>query len=478
MAVVPLPDTPKRRPSVNFAEIGRSGLKRYGGSVYDEFLRNLQGTQGVAVYREMRDNDDMVGACLFAFEQAIRKASWFIEPGDDANENEEAADFLRGCMNDMSHPWSDFIQEICSFLPYGWAYHEIVYKVRKGPSNDPSINSKFSDGLIGWRKLPLRMQSSLEEWVFDNTGGIQAFRQNPPPEYKVLEIPISKALLFRTKVEGNNPEGRSILRNAYRSWFFKKLIQEIEAIGVERDLVGLPVFTGPEGFDIDSDENSDVRSFIDQLIASLRRDEQEGVLLPFGWELKLLTIGNSKRQFDVDKIITRYDKRICISMLAQFLMLGMERVGSFALSKTDTDFFLVAAQSYLDSIADVLNRFAIPRLFALNPKYAKIKPDKLPHFVPGKIVEPKLKDIGDYIKSIAQVEGLLDIDDVLKRNIRRIGGFEESDSKPLGETLTKPKKSFPARIASAGFGSQPPGGPGAPGGAPKPKSPPNRPSNG
>ena len=32
-----------------------------------------------------------------------------------------------------------------------------------------------------------------------------------------------QALLFRTKSRKDNPEGRSILRNAYRPWYFKEL---------------------------------------------------------------------------------------------------------------------------------------------------------------------------------------------------------------------------------------------------------------
>ena len=70
-------------------------------------------------------------------------------------------------------------------------------------------------------------------------------------------IPMSKALLFRTKSRKNNPEGRSILRNAYRSWYFKRRIQEIEGIGIERDLAGLPVMHGPEGLDLWNDDIED-----------------------------------------------------------------------------------------------------------------------------------------------------------------------------------------------------------------------------
>ena len=34
------------------------------------------------------------------------------------------------------------------------------------------------------------------------------------------------------------------------NWYFKRRIQEIEGIGVERDLAGLPTLTAPEGMNI------------------------------------------------------------------------------------------------------------------------------------------------------------------------------------------------------------------------------------
>lgn len=53
-------------------EIGRIGQKRYGGFFYEEFLKELQGRKGVETYREMADNDDVIGAILFAIEMLIR----------------------------------------------------------------------------------------------------------------------------------------------------------------------------------------------------------------------------------------------------------------------------------------------------------------------------------------------------------------------------------------------------------------------
>ena len=53
------------------AEIGISGLHRVGGFIFEEYLRELQGYRAAKVYREMADNDPVIGGLLFAIEQAV-----------------------------------------------------------------------------------------------------------------------------------------------------------------------------------------------------------------------------------------------------------------------------------------------------------------------------------------------------------------------------------------------------------------------
>ena len=93
--------------------------------------------------------------------------------------------------------------------------------------------------------MPIRAQETLFRWVFDGTGGIKAMVQMAPPGYTQRVIPIEKSLLFRTGHPQGQPRGLAILRNAYRPWFFKKRLEEFEAIGVERDLAGMPVARCP-----------------------------------------------------------------------------------------------------------------------------------------------------------------------------------------------------------------------------------------
>lgn len=427
MATNVVPIKPATRGNSDFLELGRSGLRHFGGLVHQEFLTTLRGRQGIAVYREMSDNDPVIGASITIMEQTIRKVTWFIEPQGNSGLDMRAAEFLEGNMNDMSHTWDDMMTEILTYFVFGWAWMEIVYKLRKGDVRDPKRKSKFDDGKIGWRKIALRLQPSFYRWDIDDTGGIQGLVQNPAPSFDFRHIPIGKSVLFRTRKIGNNPEGRSVLRNAYRPWFIKKNIEEIEAIGIERDLIGLPVMKPPEGFDIESKENEGVKQAVQNLLYALRRDEQDGIFLPPGWELDVLGAGKvTRRQFDIDKVIARYDKRTAMSTLTQTIMLGADRVGSFALSKTQTDdFFLVAAQGYMIGIAETLNKFLVPELFKRNPEFAGlVKDNKQPRLVPGKISAPNLTEVSQFVKDVSDAGFDLGGEEIAS-DLRRIGNFKE-----------------------------------------------------
>ena len=184
--------------STPFVELGVTGLKRTSGYVDEEFLPQLRGRKAVQVYREMSENDAMIGALLFTIENLLRQVEWRVIPGGKTAEDAQAAKLVETCMDDMSHSWPGLISEILSCLTYGWSYHEVVYKRRIGPWEKESVKrSKYTDGLIGWRKIPIRSQETLHRWVFDDTGGLKAMVQLSPPGDQTTVIGSSTSLVFR-----------------------------------------------------------------------------------------------------------------------------------------------------------------------------------------------------------------------------------------------------------------------------------------
>lgn len=428
-------------------EIGRVGQRRYGGIFYEEFLSELRGRKGAEVFTEMSNNDETIGAILFAIEMLVRQASWNVEPGGSTAKDREAAEFVKSCMDDMQQTWIDTISEILSFLTYGWSFHEIVYKRRMGRTKDNRTSSKYDDGLIGWMKLPIRSQETLYQWEYDDQDNLIGMTQMPPPDFGLITIPMNKAMLFRTRSRKDNPEGRSILRTAYRSWYFKRRIQEIEGIGIERDLAGLPVITTPEGMDIwdkDDEDMNAIRTGLEAMVKNIRRDSTEGLVLPFGYTFELTSTGGS-RQFDTNSIITRYDTKISQTVLADFIQLGHESVGSFALSSDKTNLFSMAICAFLDIICQTFNSQGIPALIDINGDHFAGVTD-YPRLTHGDIEDVDLATMATFIKDMTSI-GVIIPDESLEDYVRQLGKL------PKRTTDTVPME---ARRAAQQQGNEPP----------------------
>lgn len=400
-----------------YKPIGVSGLDRLQGFVRDEFVRELQGEAFKRTVLEMSQNDPTCGAVLYSIEMLIRKTKWIVNAASDELEAQRWADWFKGCFfNDMSYSWEDTLAEAISFLEWGWSYLEMTYKPRngdhpgtiEGPAGKPMRlpESNFDDGLIGWAKWEIRSQDTLYNWEYDENDSFLGMVQQSPPTWQRTLIPIEKSLHFKATSRKGSPEGKTILRRAYLPWYFKKNIQRIEAIGVERDLAGLPIAWGPpELFEANlTGEKAAVKQAILQLVQNVRRDASEGLFFPLAYNkdgketyrFELLSSGGA-RQFDTTGIIERYDRSIAMTMLADFIFLGHGSVGSWALASSKTNLFSMAVGAYLDMIQQVINQFAIPRLAKLN----KIPKEYWPALEHGDVETVDLADLGGFISQIA-----------------------------------------------------------------------------
>lgn len=382
---------------------GYSGLKASGGVISEEFIQALRWPMAGKVYQEMASNDAVVGGCLYLIETMLRKATWKVKPVKlpgaedyDASDVENAL-FVEQCLYDMTDTWDYTLSDILSMLTFGFSFHEIVYKIRRGPQEkNVQYRSKYTDGKIGWQGFFVRAQNSVESWVFDDKGNALELSQNTDFGNAVIEL--EGNLLFKLGSEKGNPEGKSLLRRAYRSWYFKRHLEEIEAIGIERNLAGIPVLTPPEDLPLFDETDKDMVQWKDwatSLVNNLRTDKNHGVLLPAGWELKLLSPeGNT---LDVDKVIHRHDDRIAVTMLADMLLMGGDRTGSFALAEVKQDLLLSSLQAILGSICNTINNGAIPRLLELN---GIIPANGYPMLVATDLTLPSVKDVALLLRSM------------------------------------------------------------------------------
>jgi len=464
------------------AELGVTGLKHAAGYVDEEFLPGLRGRKAVAVFKEMSDNEPIIGALLFTINRLLMGMDWHVKPAGKTPGDTEAAKFLESVKDDMNHSWASFISEALSHLVYGWSWHEVVYKRRVGPNESSSATrSKHTDGLIGWRKLPIRAQETYLRWVFDTTGDTKALVQLAPPLYQQATIPINRSLLFRNAPKKGNPEGTSLLRNAYRPWYFKKRIEEIEAVGVERDLAGLPIVKVPSQLLTakPGTPNAELVKNFQKLVRSVRRDEQEGIVFPNEYdqdtkqplyEFELLGSGGG-RAFSTSEIIQRHERNMLITVLADFILVGHEQVGSYSLHTDKTGIFRSALNSIAVAMADVINRHAVPKLFALNGWNL----EALPTFVPADVDAPDIAVLGQFMGAM-QAAGVMWFPDAeLENFVRQAARLPQLDDDAMEQRRQLQLRTQATAFAQANMdyvttttglaAAQSPGGAGATGGA-------------
>jgi len=393
-----------------FTAIGVTGLKQSGGYIQEEYLTELSGERWWRAVAEMSTTDPTISGILFAIQMLMRQTPWTVTPFSDEQADKDVAAFVESCLHDMREPWALALSEILSFLPWGYAPLEVIYKVRGGEmakgdgTVDALRSSKHDDGRIGWASWSIRSQDTIQTWDFDENGDAVAFTQWAPPDFQPRRVPLAKCLLFRTSLRKSNPEGVSILRSVYRPWYFLQRLQNLEGIGIERDLVGIPeIDVPPELLDPDAPaEYKAALNYYKQIGQNVRNDEQACIIMPLAYDangkelyrFKLVSAAGT-RQFDIGKSVERYKTDIAAAVMADFMRIGHEQVGSYSLVSSKTSLFATALGAWLDSICSVINA-RIPELLRFNGIDAS-RPPALTH---GDVEKLDLKELGEFLKAL------------------------------------------------------------------------------
>jgi len=394
--------------------LGVAGDNTKNGQIRaDEFLPELRGKRAIRKYREMRDNDSTIGAVMYATEQVLRDVELKVVPANDTSEAIKEAEFVESVLDDMDHSLDDHISESLSSLSYGFAWFEVVYKRRNGPyQRSDKSRSKYTDGRMGVRKIASRAPWTISKFEVDQkTGDVKGIYQEGLGYNQKNYIPSRKSLYYRTTAINGDPSGRSILRNAYTSYEYLNNLQSIEAIAVERELAGIPVARIPSEY-LSGDATSAQAGFVNNLQGILRDvkfNEQGYIILPSDTypdkdgaptNQKLVDVelmsSSGTRNIEIDPIVRRYQHDIARSVLSEFLMLGGGPSGSYALSKSKTDLFLRALESYIQAIVDVLNKQLVERLWELNG----LNYDLMPCIEAGDVAPHDLREIAGFLRNL------------------------------------------------------------------------------
>ena len=442
-------------PRIKLSESGTTGLTVSNKQILEEANRLFQFPQFTKVVNEMK-NDATVASALLAYKTLIGRVDWNVEaPVGASEEMKERAKFVQTCFDDMEHSWGSFITEVTSYLEYGFAIHEKVFRRRLRANG-----SKFNDGMVGLRKLPVRSQSTISNWLFSDDGrdliGVEQSLTNVKNTAKYtlltngtskITIPRSKFLLFTCDSTKENPEGRSILKGAYTSYKRLELLQNQTSIGIARDLGGLPCFgIHPRYLDPNaSPEEKAVAASFKTIGENINSGAQSAVVMPLMYDpeskqpifkFELLESKGGKA-YDVPQICRKLQEDILNAMLCSQLYLTGNAADNYSVSEGRTNIMALHLSYRLKEIAAVINDDLIPSLFAMNGW----TDTELPKIKFSDFDEQNIDDFGKFLQRVSAVGLVEKTRPVLNLINRRMGVPERPLDEPIDETIMTGYKS-------------------------------------
>jgi hypothetical protein len=365
-------------------EVGYSGLRMFDGVTAEETMRELNFPRSNKVFKEMSYHP-AINTALSLYNSMIGKATFrFIPPKDATAREIKQVEMVESMFIDMDRPIEEVMIDIMTMATYGFCVLEKVYKIRK-----KSKGSLYDDGIVGIKKLAYRSQESIDKFEFDDDGNnIVAVKQNLSliadpylrysrrPHMEII-LPREKFLLFNMGRNTSNPYGQSPLRDVYVPWKYLTSIEELEAMGVAKDLQGLPVLYLPAQY-MSEDASPEQKAIFDQfknVIRNLQQNSQSGVILPSAvdpdtraqlFKLELLSTEGGKKSYDTTKVKDYYRAMIFIGMNADILLMGNTETGSFALGSLKSSLTGSFVESVLQRIVRVFNDDLIKQVYELN----------------------------------------------------------------------------------------------------------------
>lgn len=319
----------------------------------------------VAVFDKMRREDSQVSSVLRAVTLPVRSATWAIDP---TGVRPEVVDLVA---SDLGLPvvgrppaapartrgrfsWAEHLRLALTELVFGHAFFEQVYDV----SGD--------DGLAHLAKLAWRPPRTISAMKVDKDGGLAWIEQFA--DSGRVRIQVSRLVAYVNDREGGDWVGQSLLRSAYKNWLLKDRMLRAQAMTVERNGLGVPVYTGAKAPEKASLQET--KEWTEQekdaglkVATSFRAGEAAGASIPATATLDLKGVSGDLP--DTDGPIRYHDEQIARSVLAHFLNLGTE-TGSWALGSTFADFFTQSLNAVALHIADVVQQHVIEDLVDLN----------------------------------------------------------------------------------------------------------------
>jgi len=341
-------------PKVNLKPKGKSGTLITADTVQNDYLKELVGEAGQDTYFKMCLSDSQIRKLIHAVNNPIKSASWSIEPASEEKKDVEVAALIDHILfSNIPDGWTAKLDEVLTFPWHGHAVFEVIHK---------NMIDKVFGAYTGLANIAFRDQRTLDKWNFTQEGILAKIHQLQSGDVEVNEWMEADTLIIFYNEKKGNDNGYPFCRMLYGNYKRKLLYKQLQAIGIEKGAIGVPVLNLPASIEYNSDE---YQQAVDTLTAYTQA-ESAHIILPADYELKL----DQSNTFDPAKVqvaIKAENEEISGSLVAMWLEMGIggnSAVGSS--TGISADFFRDGIEYLADKIADPFNLKLIPQLVRMN----------------------------------------------------------------------------------------------------------------
>jgi hypothetical protein len=313
---------------------GESGTLIMGGIITgEEYNNRLRGKYALKMFDIMRKSEESVRAALQMVKLPLLNQTNSIQPADDSVKSDFRKRFIERELFNRNVDYDKLKREGLTFADFGHSLCEVTYEMTRFEGVD----------LIGIKDIGFRKQTSIFKWE-TQTGlpGITQLLTAPIDGGNTLrDIIRQKLILWTNDQEGDNYEGISLLRYAFKSWDMADKLGLVHAMGLEKMAIPTPVLGVPAGADPQDEANAIAA------IQQYRANEKSYIKKPVGWELTTFDLSGQSIS-ELLPALEHYETKILLSVLGQFLMMGAKQSGSGsrATSQDHSKLFMLSEESF------------------------------------------------------------------------------------------------------------------------------------
>lgn len=435
----------------------------------EEANTDLQHPHGHAIYDQMYRTDGDIRQVVQLSANPIVSGTWSVIPyGEEESEEKDrnAARLVEWALFEGMKPnlWGHLRVALpvlirSGFCPFEIAWHAI----------DASINGKKQKIVIP-RTMALRLPRTITRFYQDEFGELLGIEQtipvgqdhvvkrsrnsqNNPSSFgsmSQIDIMARNLVYYRIGEEGDNWEGVSLLRPAYKHYIMKDMIERIDAIAQEREALGVPICYPPLGA---GDPQLDAA---EEVLRNMRTNDQSYIVAPGpkagagapegqGWLFEVIGYDRTGSGRDPQPSLKYHTDKIAAAFISEFMRLGHGTTGARATAQVQQDPFLMSIEALVGVVEQVINDQIVAPIVAYNCPDV----ENPPRLQMSQVDSTSLAQLADYVLKLTQVGALIP-DQTLENFLRARADLPAPDSEVVKRRDGKKDDDYRKEVVTGG----------------------------